>query len=277
MFDGVRPVILASGFRCPEGPSFDRAGVLYFVDWEVEPIYHLTRDGQVSVFVTTPGEHVGSKFHPNGHLFVASGPRGILDIAPDGTVRVAATGWAGGAFRGTNDLCFRPNGDLYFTDPKGSNPENPVGNVFILRRTGEVELFAGGFQFPNGLVFSDDGKTLYLAETFPSRIWAFQLDDRGYERSRRVFAQLEDGSGPDGMALGQDDNLYVALYGKGVVAVVGPAGRVIAELPANGKNPTNVAFWDGSLYVTEVEHGQVVRLDIGVAGQVLYGLGSLHA
>ena len=265
-----------SGFRCPEGPSFDRSGVLYFVDWEVEPIYRVTRDGRVSVFVTTPGEHVGSKFHPDGRLFVASGPRGILDIAADGTVREAATRWEGGAFRGANDLCFRPDGDLYFTDPKGSSPDHPIGNVFILRRTGDVELFAGGFQFPNGLVFSDDGRTLYLAETFPNRVWAFEVDDHGHERSRRVFAQLEGGSGPDGMALGQDGNLYVAHYGKGVVAVVDPEGQVIAELPTNGKNPTNVAFWDGSLYVTEVEHGQVVRLDVGVSGQVLYGLGPMH-
>ncbi|MGE5603247.1 MAG: SMP-30/gluconolactonase/LRE family protein, partial [Nitrososphaerales archaeon] len=207
----------------------------------------------------------------------ASGERGILAISPHGAVHEPATGWAGGPFRGPNDLCFRPNGDLYFTDPKGSSPDHPIGNVFILRHTGDVERFADGFQFPHGLVFSDDGATLYLAETYPSRIWAFDVDEYGRERSRRVFAQLEAGSGPDGIALDQDGNLYAARYGKGGVAVIDPAGQVIAELPTYGQHPTNLAFWDGSLYVTEVEHGQVVRLDIGVAGQVLYGLGPLHA
>ena len=74
------------------------------------------------------------------------------------------------------------------------------------------------------------------------------------------------------MALGQDGNLYVAHIGKGVVDVVSPQGKVIAELPAGAKHPTNVAFWGTSLYVTEVEKGLVTRLDIRVAGQVLYGL-----
>ncbi len=64
----------------------------------------------------------------------------------------------------------------------------------------------------------------------------------------------------------------MAHFGKGVVAVVNPQGQVIAELPAGGMKPTNVAFWGSSLYVTEVEKGQVVRLDIGVEGQTLYGL-----
>ena len=43
-------------------------------------------------------------------------------------------------------------------------------------------------------------------------------------------------------------------------------------MPAGGMNPINIAFWDGSLYVTDVEKSQVTRLDIGVRGQVLYGL-----
>jgi gluconolactonase len=272
MFEHVKPTVLASGFQSPEGPSFDRHGVLHFVDWDAQTISRVTLDGQVSPFVNTAGVPTGSRFHRNGHLIVADGDRGILDISPDGIIRVAAAEWQGQRFRGPNDLVFAPNGDLYFTDPKGSDPEHPIGNVFILRQEGRVDRFAGGFQFPNGVVFSDDGHTLYLAETFLNHILAFKLDENGHERSRCVFAKLEGGLGPDGMAFGQDGNLYVAHFGKGVVAVVSPAGKVIAELPAGGMNPTNVAFWGSSLYVTEVEQGQVVRLDVGVKGQVLYGL-----
>lgn len=272
MFEHVRPVVFASGFQSPEGPSFDRHGVLHFVDWDARIVYQVTSAGVVKPFVHTGGVPTGSKFHRNGHLFVADGDLGILDISPDGTVRVAASEWQGQPFRGPNDLIFASNGDLYFTDPKGSDAEHATGNVFILRHDGRVEWFASGFQFPNGIVLSDDERTLYLAETFPARIWAFELDEHGYERSRRVFAQLEGGLGPDGMAFGRDGNLYVAHFDKGVVAVVNPQGQVIAELPAGGMKPTNVAFGGSSLYVTEVEKGQVVRLDIGVEGQTLYGL-----
>lgn len=272
MFENVAPTVLASGFQSPEGPSFDRQGVLHFVDWDAETIYRVTLDGKVSPFVNTAGVPTGSKFHRDGHLFVADGDRGILDISPDGTIQVAACEWQGQPFRGPNDLVFASNGDLYFTDPKGSDLEHPTGNVFILRQDGSVERFAGGFRFPNGIVLSDDGHTLYLAETLPNRILAFELDENGHERSRRVFAQPEGGLGPDGMAFGQDGNLYVAHFGKGVVAVINPEGTVIAELPAGGIKPTNVAFWESSLYVTEVEKSQVVRLKVGVKGQVLYGL-----
>ncbi len=264
--------VFVSGLQSPEGPSFDRNGVLHFVDWDAQDIYRVQPAGDRSILVNTGGIPTGSKFHRNGHLFVADGDLGILDISPEGEIMVSASGCQGQKFRGPNDLVFAPNGDLYFSDPRGSDPEHPVGNLYILRSSGEVELFAGGFQFPNGLVFSDDGKTLYVAETFPNHILAFELDAKGYEKSRRIFAKLEGGLGPDGMAFSKDGYLYVAHFGKGVVAVVDPAGVVITEIEVGGINPTNVAFWGTSLYVTEVSGGQIVRLDVGVEGQTLFGL-----
>ena len=57
------------------------------------------------------------------------------------------------------------------------------------------------------------------------------------------------------------------------MAVIAPAGEVIAELPVPGKNPTNVDFWEDSLYVTETETGAVYRLEIGVEGQPLFRIG----
>lgn len=272
MFDQVEPIPIATNFRSPEGPSFNREGLLLLVDFDAGMVYRCTRDGRVSPFVDTAGIPTGSKFHRDGRLFVADGKLGILEISPQGEFKIAAAGWKGQPFAGTNDLVFAKNGDLYFTDPKGSDVEHPTGSIFLMRRTGEVERFATGFQFPNGIVLSDDESTLFVAETFTRNIWAFELDGNGRERSRRVFAELEGWLGPDGMAFGRDGNLYAAHFGKGVVAVIDPEGAVIAELPAGGQRPTNVAFWESSLYVTEVEKGQVMRLDIGVQGQTLFGL-----
>lgn len=272
MLKTVSTTVFASGLQSPEGPSFDRQGVLHFVDWDAKEIYRVQPDGTHSVLVHTGGMPTGSKFHKNGHLYVADGDLGILDISPQGEMRVAADGYQGQKFRGPNDLVFAPNGDLYFSDPRGSDPEHPVGSLFILRSSGKVELFAGGFQFPNGVVFSHDGRTLYMAETYPKHILAFEVNADGSEKSRRVFAQLEGGVGPDGMAFGKDGNLYVAHFGKGVVAVLDAGGALIHELEVGGINPTNVAFWNTSLYVTEVKGGQVFKLDVGVEGQNLFGL-----
>ena len=72
------------------------------------------------------------------------------------------------------------------------------------------------------------------------------------------------------MALDAEGNLHVAYCGKGVVAVFNPAGHALAELPAGSEWPTNLAFWEESLYVTGDD--RVVRLDVGVSGQPLLGL-----
>jgi gluconolactonase len=258
----VTPVVVASGLQSPEGPSFSAQGVLHFVDWDAGNVYRLSQAGGLSVFVHTGGVPTGSRFHPDGRLFVADGDLGILALSPDGGMTVVASEWQGVKFRGPNDLVFAPFGDLYFSDPKGSDPEHPIGNVFLLRAGGEIEQFAGGFQFPNGVALSPDGRSLYLAETYPNWILRFALDDRGHEQSRQVFARLEGGLGPDGMSFGPDGNLYVAHFGKGVVVVIDPQGEVIDELPVGGENPTNLAFWGNTLYVTEVEKHQVVRLDL---------------
>jgi gluconolactonase len=272
MFENIKPIQIAGGFQSPEGPSFDRHGMLHFLDWDARTIYKVTLDGQVTPFVFTGGIPTGSKFHQDGRLFVADGELGIMAINTDGNFYVIANTWEGGKFSGPNDLIFNQHGELYFTDPRGSDAEHPIGNVFLLHNDGRVEKFAGDFRFPNGITLSEDGKTLYLAETISNHILAFELDQNGHEKSRYIFASLQGGLGPDGMAFGQDGNLYVAHFGKGVIAVINYLGKLIAEIPAGGMKPTNLAFWDRSLFVTEVEHSQVVRLDIDVRGMSLYGL-----
>jgi gluconolactonase len=155
-------------------------------------------------------------------------------------------------FQSPEGPSFDWNGLLHFVDWDAQT-------IYRVTLDGEVTPFANTGGVPTGSKFQRNGH-LFVAD-----------GEYGHERSRRIFAQLQGGLGPDGMAFAQDGNLYVAHFGKGVVAVINPEGQLIAELPVGGKKVTNVAFWAASLFVTEVERGQVVRLDIGVEGQALYG------
>ena len=114
-----------------EGPSFDRAGLLYCVDLCHGRIFRISPDGAWDVFAEYDGSPNGLKIHADGRIFVADQRCGLLAFDPrTGERTVVADGANGERFRGLNDLVFADNGDLYFTDPGDSGLENPNGRVF---------------------------------------------------------------------------------------------------------------------------------------------------
>ena len=270
----ARPEVFASGFQSTEGPAFDRRGNLFVCDMALKKVFRITPGGVVSEFIDTlvegGAQPTGSKFHANGHLFVADLVRAeVLDVTPDGTMQSVARAYRGERLHGPNDLIFASNGDLYFTDPGYSNLQNPYGNVYLLRADGTLQQIAGGFALCNGIALSADERTLYVAETYTNLIHHYALDERGLPAGHARFAHLEGGYGPDGMALDVEGNLYVAYCEKGVIAVLDPAGELLAELPAGVEWPTNLAFWGTSLYITGED--RVMRLDVGVEGLPVFG------
>lgn len=286
----AKPSVFIEGFVSLEGPAFTANGVLYFCDFGVFPgtgdpaeqkarnIYRATQSKHVEVFVNTGGMPTGAAFHRDGRLFVCdSGRQELLAIDPSGRISVLAREYRGERLHGPNDLVFDPCGNLYFTDPKGSSLEKRIGNVYLYRTNGELERLDEGYAFPNGVAIGPDGKTLYMAETHTRRIYRFSLGPDGRFTGREVFAELSGddlipGAGPDGMAFDVEGNLYVAYWGKGCVSVLDQKGRLVGELPTLGKKPTNVAFWGTVLYVTEMEPGRIVCLDVGIPGLRLFGM-----
>jgi gluconolactonase len=258
----ARATVFATGFACPEGPC-SNGGDLFVVDWAAGVVRGVTPDGRVTDFVDTGGMPAGACFGPSGRLAVCdAGRKEVLSIAPDGAIQVIAAGYQAASFLGPQDCTYDTHGNLYFSDADGFNPLDPSGAVYLLRQDGNVELLASGFVFPNGLAVSNDGVHLFLSETFANRIHRFTLDEGGRACKQEIFAELDGGLGPDGLALDHEGNLCAAHFGKGVVAVLDLEGRLMAELATDGLLPTNIVSWNGSLYVTELERGHVVRLDV---------------
>ena len=275
MESNVTPILVGQGLQFAEGINFDRDGTLYCVDVLGGAVCRKPVDGELAPWVQTGGNPNGSRFGPDGDLFVAdAGRKAILRLATaTGRYTTYADRWEGRPFKGPNDLCFGPDGTLYFTDPVDSTFQDPIGAVYAVAPDGAVSRVATGFVFPNGLMVTPDGATLIVAETHTGVLHRYSLAGaRRYEEAEPLVTLSPanpppDEAGPDGMVFGADGNLYQAHFGTGTVKVIAPDGAIVASLPAGGPTPTNVAFWGNSLYVTEGASGSIYRLDIGVREQ----------
>jgi gluconolactonase len=271
-------VCVGKGLAFAEGINFDRDGTLYCVDVYGGGIWRMPPGGELREWVNTGGGPNGSRFGPGGDLFIADCVRkAILRFSTaTGQETVYAHHCDGRPFRGPNDLCFGPDGTLYFTDPAGSSLAERIGAVYAVAPDGSVTRVAGGLVFPNGVMVTPDGAALVVGETFSGMLRRYSLDSARRYRELEPLATLHpagegdsptNAAGPDGMAFGADGNLYVAHYGSGYVQVIAPDGSIVTSLPAGGLSPTNVAFWQDSLYVTQGTSGSIYRLDIGVPEQ----------
>jgi gluconolactonase len=268
--------VVVSGYNSPEGPAFDRAGNLYFVNWLTSSIVRVTPDGQAAEFANTGGIPAGLAFDREGILYVADEGaqwHGVLRVTPDGRITPWVQEFEGQPLNGANDLCFAPDGVLYFSDPWGSSLERPIGGFYRAFADGRLERIDHGLAFPNGVAVQADGRAVYLAETWHNRVWRYELHADGRIGDHTVFCRLQDSPGPDGMCFDEQGNLYVAHYSAGRVDVFDPRGKEIFRIPTPGKQTTNCAFGGPDrtwLYITEVETGSVYRVRLNVRGQPLY-------
>jgi gluconolactonase len=268
--------LLLSGFPTPEGPAFDRDGILCFVDWEASSIVALTPEGVAGELFNTKGIPAGLAFHPDGSLWIADegeNIHGLLRIGRDGESTVVVNEYEGEPLNGANDLVFDAEGVVYFSDPWGSSADHPIGAFYRYFPEGRLEQIDSGLAFPNGVAVSADGIYVYLAETFRNRILRYPINGDGTVGPREHFADTEEPSGPDGMAFDANGDLYVAHWDGGRVDIFNQEGRQIDEIRVPGIKPTNVAFGGSEnkdLVITEVETGSLYRVRMNVAGQPLH-------
>lgn len=262
-----------------EGPSFDREGNLYCVDLAHSRIFRISPAGDWTLFSDYDGEPNGLKIHKDGRLFVADHRHGIVSFDPKtAEMTVVRREAHREGFKGLNDLIFDKRGDLYFTDQGQSALEDPTGRVYRLRSTGELDLLFKGLPGPNGLVLDRSEKILHVAVTRSNQVVSLPLlpNYAGIHKAR-MFIQLSGSpTGPDGMAIDEDGNLAVVHAGFGTVWIFNSMGEPIYRIRScAGTRTTNVAYGGRdrkTLFITEAEHGAILKVRMPVAGQLMYGL-----
>jgi len=258
-----------------EGPSFDRDGNLYLVDIAFGQIYRVSPQAAVALVLEYDGEPNGLKIHRDGRIFVADHKNGLMLLDPvAGTITPFIERYRTESFKGLNDLVFSKSGDLYFTDQGQTGLQDPSGRVFRLDNKGQLSYLLSNVPSPNGIVLSAGENFLYVAATRSNNIWrAMILPDGSITRAGN-FIQMSGGSGPDGLALDQAGNLYVAHAGLGAVWKFSPQGEPILRINScAGKMTTNLAFGgkdNQDLFITESDSGSVLVARMDTPGQALF-------
>lgn len=268
---------LAEGFEWSEGPAWNRrGGYLLFSDIPNNVVEKWDPSTGISQFLK-PAGYTGSvprggETGSNGLLFDSQGrlilcqhgDRRIARLEQDGTFTVLVDRYKGRRFNSPNDAVFKSNGDLYFTDPPyglEKQAEDPAREmdycgVYRLAKDGTLTLLTKKLSRPNGIGFSPDEKTLYLAVSDPDHaVWmAYDVTDAGGITNGRVFfdatSWTKDKQGlPDGMAIDHDGNLFAT--GPGGIHVFAPDGTHLGSIDP-GERTANCTFGDdgSTLYVT---------------------------
>jgi gluconolactonase len=261
---------LAGNFGHLEGPVWVRkGGYLLFTD-NIHNVINKWNpsDGKVSVFLDradqgfTPdgvsmlGGPNGSTEDPQGrYVYTTRVDHTVVRLEKGGRRTILASQYEGKNLNGINDLVFKSNGSLYFTDPTWGNRERrekklpepkwelPFQGVYLLRK-GKLQLLSKDFSSPNGIALSPDEKFLYVNDNSKKTIVRFEVQPDDTVTHGKVFidmsADKEPGS-PDGMKVDAKGNVYCA--GPGGLWIISPEGKHLGKL-LFPESAANFAFGD---------------------------------
>jgi gluconolactonase len=285
---------LAGGFLFTEGPIWvprteDTDGYLLFSDPNNNLIYRWTQDGQLSIFMTKSGYRgmdIGEYGQPGsngltldkqGRLTINQhGNRRVVRMEKDGQLTVLADRYDGKRLNSPNDLVYKSDGALYFTDPPFGLPkffddprkELPYSGVFRVSPDGkDIQLLSKELSGPNGLAFSSDEKYFYVDNWDEKKkiIMRYEVKTDGTLSNGKVFFDMTSAEGEDaldGMKVDQKGNLYVS--GPAGLWIISPEGKHLGTI-VGPEHPHNFAWGDDdgkTLYLCAKTGLYRIRLNI---------------
>jgi gluconolactonase len=295
---------IATGFTWVEGPVWDQ-GSLFFAEIPSNSIRRWTPGQGVSIFLQPSGykgsaPYGGRESGSNGMTLDA---RGRLTVAghaqrdvfrfesldPKGPITILADSYQGKRLNSPNDLVYRSDGSLYFTDPpyglrtqNDSDPEKElkVNGVYRIAHAlehkpgappanADLQLVVSDLARPNGIAFSPDEKYLYVNNSEPKKIWMrYRVKQDGtLTEPKLLYDATADPrvGGPDGMKVDMDGNIYSA--GPGGVWIFSPEGKPLGTI-VMPERTANVA-WAGpdrkTLYICAST--SIYRVQLKIAGE----------
>lgn len=283
---------LATGFLFTEGPlwvptSDASPGYLLFSDPNANTIYRWSQDGQVTVYKTKSGYagfDIGDYNQPGSNGLTLDregrvtinehGNRRVTRLEKTGFLTVLADRYEGKRLNSPNDLVYRSDGALFFTDPPFGLPkfdndprkELPYSGVFSLVN-GKVQLVSTDLKGPNGIAFSPDEKYLYVSNWDPEKkvVMRYDVNPDGTLTNGMVFFDMTSAPGEDaldGIKVDQRGNLYVS--GPGGLWILSPEGKHLGTLKGP-EHPHNLAWGDDdgkTLYLAAQTSIYRIRLNI---------------
>jgi gluconolactonase len=269
---------IADGHKWVEGPVWNRKeNYLLFSDIPTNSVFKWQEGKGVSLFLKPsgyagkapfegrePGSN-GLTYDLQGRLVLAElGDRRIARLENSGKKNTLVDRYKGKRINSPNDVVFKSNGDLYFTDPPFGLPkafddprkELPFQGVYRLSNGGNLTLLIKDSKAPNGIAFSPDETKLYVSDVnYERSAWlVYDVQPDGKVTNGRIFASAARWRkppffGPDGLKLDKNGNLFGARPGG--VSIFAPDGTHLGSIET-GLPTSNIAWGDdGSmLYIT---------------------------
>jgi gluconolactonase len=299
----VEKVATGPGFSWTEGPVWIPSGYLLFAEIPSNSIRKWKPGAGVSLFLQPSGWKESTPYagHEPGSNGMTLDRRGRLTVAghaqrdvwrmeridPKAPVTLLADTYQGKRLNSPNDLVYKSDGTLYFTDPPYGLPkldDDPTKQLQfngVYRLPGALthkpgappdhealQLLVKDMPRPNGICFSPDEKYLYVNNSEPKKFWMrYTVKADGTLTDGKVFfdasADPRPGS-PDGMKMDQKGNLYSA--GPGGVWIFSPDGKHLGTLDIP-ERVGNVA-WGGADYKTlyVAASSSIYRISLKVPG-----------
>jgi sugar lactone lactonase YvrE len=246
--------VLMEGIGLGESPRWHE-GRLWFSDWVAQELIALDPMGEHEVITNVQALPFSIDWLPDGPLLITAGKQ-LLRMEDDGSL-VTHVDLSHLSEHGWNEIVVDGRGNAYVNnvdfDMMGGEEPKP-GIIAAVTPDGEARQVADGLAFPNGMVVTQDGSTLIIAESYEGRLTAFDIADDGGLSNRRVWADL--GEGGDGICMDAEGAVWSPKFQACVRVAEG--GEVLDEIELDqfcfacmlgGDDRTtlfmNVADWNG--------------------------------